>query len=177
MFMILITRYRELYDYECSANAQLLTMIESVPEISRTDPRFQRSLNLCAHLALGRENWLSVMAAERRELATWFEADATLESLRPRFAALEKRWGAYLAALTDDQLEDTFTFMEGNGVTYRVLIEGQLIQLNGHACYHRGQVALLVDMLGGTTVDTDYIDWIYFRDLRYGEVTEAVGEG
>ena len=132
MFMILITRYRELYDYECSANAQLLTMIESVPEASRTDPRFQRALSLAAHLAACRENWLTWMAGEEREIALWFETDTALESLRPRYATIEQRWVAYLAALTDDQLEDTFTFMEGNGVTYRVLIEGQLIQLNGY---------------------------------------------
>ncbi|WP_395144525.1 DinB family protein [Armatimonas sp.] len=166
--MILITRYRELYDYECSANAQMLTMIESIPEISRTDPRFQRALNLAAHLAACRENWLTWMAGEEREIALWFETDTALESLRPRYAAIEQRWVAYLAALAEDQLQATFTFTEADGNTYRVLTEGQIIQLNGHTCYHRGQIVLLVDQLGGETVDTDYIDWVYPRDPRYG---------
>jgi uncharacterized damage-inducible protein DinB len=163
--------YAHLYDYERAANAQMLTMLESVPEAQRTDPRFQRALGIAAHLAACRENWLTWMAGEERPIESWFETDTALESLRPRFAALEERWSGYLAALPESLLQETFRFLEGNGVTYRVVREGQLIQLSGHACYHRGQVALLVDELGGETVDTDYIDWVYPRDPRYGEVT------
>ena len=165
--MYLLTRYRELYDYERACNAKMLAMIESVPSEHRSDPRFQRAINLAAHLAACRENWLTWMAGEECAIAPWFEAEAALESLRPRFAAIEKRWVAYLAALTDDQLHMTFSFLEGDGNTYRVPTEAQIIQLDGHACYHRGQVVLLVDQLGGETVDTDYIDWAYERDPRF----------
>ncbi len=168
MFMNGINHYRELYDYERDANDKMLTMIESVPEARRTDPRFPRTLGIAAHLAACRENWLTWMAGEDRPIELWFETDTTLEPLRPRYAALEERWVAYLAALTDEDLAATFTFTEADGNTYRVVRGGQLTQLVGHACYHRGQVVLLVDMLGGTTVDTDYIDWVYPRDPRYG---------
>ena len=34
----------------------------------------------------------------------------------------------------------------------------QIEQLAGHAAYHRGQIALLVDQLGGEVQDTDYAD-------------------
>lgn len=170
MFMNGIAHCRELYDYERHANDKMLTMISSVPEASRTDPRFQRTLTIAAHLAACRENWLTWMAGEERPIVPWFETDTRLETLRPRYAALEEHWVTYLAALTNDDLEATFSFTEADGNTYRVVRGGQLTQLEGHACYHRGQVALLVDMLGGTTVDTDYIDWIYPRDPRYGVV-------
>lgn len=170
LFITRITQYRELYDYERDANDKMLTMLESVPEASRTDPRFSRALTIAAHLAACRENWLTWMAGEDRPIGWWFEKDVTLESLRPRYAVSEERWVAYLAALTDDDLEVTFSFKEGDGNTYRVVRSGQLTQLEGHACYHRGQVVLLVDMHGGTTVDTDYIDWVYPRDPRYGVV-------
>ncbi|MGC4045162.1 MAG: DinB family protein [Armatimonas sp.] len=43
-------------------------------------------------------------------------------------------------------------------------IEVQIVQLIGHAPYHRGQVALLVDQLGGEVVDTDYADWWWYRN-------------
>jgi uncharacterized damage-inducible protein DinB len=49
-------------------------------------------------------------------------------------------------------------FSEGEG-EFSLPIEVQIVQLIGHASYHRGQVALLVDQLGGETVDTDYADW------------------
>ncbi len=35
----------------------------------------------------------------------------------------------------------------------------QAVTLAGHASCHRGQIALLVDQLGGETVDTDYVYW------------------
>jgi uncharacterized damage-inducible protein DinB len=44
-----------------------------------------------------------------------------------------------------------------------VPVEVQVIQLFGHASYHRGQIALLVDQLGGEVVDTDYVDWWWAR--------------
>jgi uncharacterized damage-inducible protein DinB len=161
-----LDRHRQLYDYERDCNAKLLTMIESVPEPQRTDARFQQAVNLAAHLAVCRENWLSWMNDEGLPVLPWFEADADLSALRLRFAALEERWVTYLAALTDDGLERVFTFAEGGG-EWRWYVEGQIIQLTGHASYHRGQIALLVDQLGGTTVNTDYADWAYERDPRF----------
>ena len=168
--MNMTAHYSHLYDYERDTNDKMLTMIESVPEARRTDPRFQQAVNLAAHLAACRENWLTWMAGEEREIALWFETETVLESLRPRYAALEERWSVYLAVLPEDLLQVTFTFTEADGNTYQVVREGQIIQLNGHACYHRGQIVLLVDQLGGATVDTDYIDWAYERDPRYGVI-------
>ena len=50
-------------------------------------------------------------------------------------------------------------------------ILGQLMQLVGHSYYHRGQIALLVDQLGGTTTDTDYFYWMVAQDReRWPEI-------
>ncbi len=141
-------------------------MIESVPDSQRIDARFQQALNLAAHLAVCRENWLNWLNDEGLPVSSWFETDADLASLRVRFAAIETRWVAYLAGLTDTDLERVFTFADG-GEEWPWYVEGQVIQLAGHASYHRGQVVLLVDQLGGTTVDTDYGDWAYARDPRF----------
>jgi len=53
---------------------------------------------------------------------------------------------------------------------YRWSIEGQIVQLVGHAFYHRGQIAQIVDDLGGSTVDTDYLFWAYVKNPRYGKI-------
>ncbi len=89
----------------------------------------------------------------------WWDERADLAPLRPRFAALESRWTDYLARLTAEQLAQDFEFTESDGERYRLPVEVQTVQLLGHASYHRGQIALLVDQLGGETVDTDYADW------------------
>ena len=81
-------------------------------------------------------------------------------------AALESQWTDYLARLDEGRLAQDFTFTESNGESFSLPIEVQIVQLIGHSAYHRGQVALLVDQLGGETVDTDYADWWYNQRER-----------
>lgn len=154
-----LERYRELYEYEKDCNLKMLSMLESVPDANRSDARFQRAVTLADHLAAGREKWLDYMDGEGRNQIAWWDERCELAALRPRFAALESQWTDYLARLEEDQLARDFEFSESNGERFRLPIEVQIVQLIGHASYHRGQVALLVDQLGGETVDTDYTDW------------------
>lgn len=151
-----IERFRELYEYEKDCNSKMLTMIESVPEANRTDARFHQSVTLAAHLAFCREYWLHLMHGGEKSQGEWFEKTADLLALRPRFAAIEARWTHYLANLDDSGLPREFEVSFGE---YRMdwYVEGQIFQLLCHAPYHRGQIALLVDQLGGETVDTDYL--------------------
>lgn len=162
----MIERYRHWYQHERDSNAKMLAMLESVPAGSRDAPRFIRAVSLAAHLAACRENWLEMMRGAEQSGAWWPDGVA-LDSLRPRFAAMEAAWASYLAGLTDADLEADFTFGDG-GASYRWNTEGQIFQLAGHAYYHRGQIAQLVDALGGETVDTDYADWAIPQDPRWG---------
>ena len=154
-----LERYRQLYEYEKDCNCKMLTMLESVPEANRADARFQQAVNLAAHLVACRENWLEHIIGGSLNIVDWFEKASDLATLPPRFAALEARWTDYLANLSDAQTEQDFEFLE-NGERFQLSTEVQIIQLVCHAPYHRGQIALLVDQLGGETVDTDYVYWI-----------------
>ena len=158
--MSLIERYRTFYAHEKDCNDKMLTMLESVPEAGRGDDRFQRAVNIAGHLAACRENWRTCMDEGRQDWVPWFETQCDLATLRPRFAALEAKWTDYLARLDETTLAQSFAFAD-NGETFRIPTEVQVAQLVGHAFYHRGQVALLVDQLGGETVDTDYVDWVW----------------
>ncbi len=157
--MSLLEHYRGLYAYEKDCNRKMLAMLELVPEANRTDARFQQAVTLADHLAACREKWLDYMEGKGPNQAAWWDAQCELATLRPRFAALESRWTDYLARLNADQLAQDFEFTELNGERFRLPVEVQIVQLIGHASYHRGQVALLVDQLGGETTDTDYADW------------------
>ena len=159
--MSLIERYRVLYEHEKDCNHKMLAMLDSVPEANRRDARFQRAVTLADHLAAGREKWLDYMDGEGQNQIAWWNEQCDLATLRPRFAALESQWTAYLARLDDDQLAQNFEITESNGESFRIPIAVQTEQLVGHAAYHRGQIALLVDQLGGETVDTDYVDWCW----------------
>lgn len=75
-----------------------------------------------------------------------------------------------MRSLSEEALSKDFEFPASDGKRYRWSIEGQIVQLVGHAFYHRGQIVLLVDELGGKTEDTDYLFWAYKRDPRYGVI-------
>jgi uncharacterized damage-inducible protein DinB len=158
-----LERYRELYEYEMDCNSKMLEMIESVAEANRSDERFQKAVSLAGHLAACRENWLDRMAEDGSNQTEWYDADCSLSGLKERFAVLQERWARYFVELTDEARESDFSFTMRNGERGTIPIEVQIFQLICHAPYHRGQVALLVDQLGGETVDTDYLYWT-FRD-------------
>ena len=52
-----------------------------------------------------------------------------------------------------------FEWQFPDGRRFRWDVEGVLTQTFGHAWYHRGQIATIVNGLGGKPVDTDYIYW------------------
>ena len=156
--MALLEHYRECYEHEKDSDRKMLTMIESVPEANRGDARFPQALSIASHLAGCREYWLNHMDGESAGQAAQYDGPRDLAALGPRFAAIQARWTGYLARLDDDRLAQDFEFSE-EGQTFRLPVEVQTVQLFGHAAYHRGQVALLVDQLGGEVVDTDYADW------------------
>ncbi len=160
--MSLLDRYRAQYEYEKDCNAKMLAMLDLVPDARRSDARFQQAVTLAGHLAACRENWLDHMAGEGRNQVAWRDKQCDLAALPSRFAALERAWTDYLARLQEDRLAQDFAFTD-NGERFSLPNEVQIVQLFGHASYHRGQVALLVDQLGGETVDTDYADWWWAR--------------
>ena len=51
LLMSPLERDRDLYEYEKDCNAKMLTMIGSVTEANRSDARFQKAIDLAAHLA------------------------------------------------------------------------------------------------------------------------------
>jgi len=157
-----IEHYRHWYEHEKHANKAMLKMLNSVPQEKRADPRFQQAVTLADHLAACRDNWLARMNNGASTQTAWWRKDAKLEDLRARYKKTEKKWTDYLAGLKDRNLDRDFDFVDSSGkFGYRWNIEGQIIQLVGHAFYHRGQISLLVDQLGGKTVDTDYLFWEY----------------
>ena len=167
-----IDLHRTMYEHEKAANERMLGMLESVPEDRRDDERFQKAVTLVAHLAACRENWLDRMINDSAAQTDWWPTDVAIGGLRERYAVLERRWTDYHVGLRDEDLDVDFEFPIGGGKRYRWNVEGQIVQMAGHGPYHRGQVAPLVDQLGGAMVDTDYLYWATMTNPERWKVVE-----
>ena len=157
--MSLLAHYRGLLEHEKDCNLKMLAMLESISVEQRSDAKFQRAVNIAGHLVACRENWLDYMNGNGTKLSSWFEDSCDYTLLAGRYASSEAAWEAYLAGLDDVTFAQDFEFAVSETERFSFPVEIQVVQLAGHAWYHRGQVALLVDQLGGVTVDTDYADW------------------
>ncbi|MGI8922585.1 MAG: DinB family protein [Fimbriimonadales bacterium] len=162
----MIERYRRWHEHERDANDKMIAMLESVPQEQQGDPRFARAVDYAAHIGGCRVNWLDRIEG-REPTVDWFPENTPLESLGPLFEKSEARW---LDPLSDDDLNRDFEYNARDGSRYRWYVVGQIVQLFGHAFYHRGMVAMIVDDLGGAKVDTDYLFWAFDQDERYGRI-------
>ena len=154
----LADRFRKWYEHERDCNTKIVQMLASVPEPRRSEPHFEKALAKATHLITAREIWLKRLGHFDGAPAGWDVPTATLADLPARFARIEGAWVKYLEGLSDADLAARFEF-GGSFGRYRWDIEGLLTQVNGHAWYHRGQIASLVAELGGKAVDSDYIFW------------------
>ena len=150
----------------------MLKMLHGVPLTSRQDETFIRAVKLAAHLVACRTNWLDRMTTGGKSTYQWWP-DGDIETLDSELLEMETSWEVYLASLTDDDLDQDLEFPSGEN-RFRWNIEGQLRQLVGHAFYHRGQIAILVEQLGGEACDTDYLFWAYQQEpRRWGKVLSS----
>jgi len=153
----LADRFRRWYEHERDCNAKIVQMLASTPIEQRGRPEFEKALGRATHLITAREIWLSRLGHYDAAPASWNTPTATLDELPQRFERIEKAWTQYLERLDDAALAQTFEFGRPGQGRWRWNVEGILTQVNGHAWYHRGQIASLVAAAGGKAIDSDYI--------------------
>ena len=153
-----IDLYRHAFAHETVANHQMLKMLQSVPAGQRTDERFARAVQIAHHMATCRQGFLAVIEGVSDLLPRPSPEIPDSDRLQELFLEMESGWQDFLDRAVDERIDGRFVFSD-NGEKWSLSLEAQLFQLIGHAAYHRGQVILLVDQLGGETFDTDYIEW------------------
>jgi uncharacterized damage-inducible protein DinB len=164
--------FRKWYEQEIDGDQKILSMLESVPEEKCGSEEFLRAVNLAVHLVACRTNWLARIQGRPEDAGDWWPNFESVEGLRKRLTEAEICRKAYLDQLTQEEFERDFEYRLADGKHYRWNVGGQLMQLVGHAFYHRGQIALIVDQLGGAMVDTDYLYWVMAKDSRYGRIRD-----
>lgn len=159
---------RELLLYTLWADRRMLAAVREVrPEdLTRdTGVSFGSLLGTMAHMLGAQRIWLARFAglsldrvpglADFPDLQTWIDGwEETASGIE-----------AFLATLTDEQLEAPITWTTTQGVTHTRPLWQPVVHLANHTTYHRGQVVSLLRQMGYKANSTDLI---YFWIERAG---------
>jgi uncharacterized damage-inducible protein DinB len=81
----------------------------------------------------------------------------SMDAVVTQFATIEAERAAWLATLTEADLDRPHTFRLLNGQEDRQVLSSQLLHLVNHSTYHRGQIAGMLRQVGATPLATDLI--------------------
>lgn len=160
---------RELLLYTLWADGQMLAAVRQVEETRPEDltrdtgVSFGSLLGTMAHMLGALRIWHGRFSgaplARVPGLADFPDLPAWIESWEETAAAIE----AFLATLTDEQLEAPLTWTTTDGKnTYTRPLWQPVLHLANHATYHRGQVVSLLRQMGYPPKPTDLV--YYFID-------------
>ncbi len=151
-----LAHFRSLLDYDRRATELTLASIDSVTPEQRTNPAFARARGIIAHVQSARHEWLARLGHLPRRAWVMFP-DWSTEQTRDDARRLDTAWAAYLATITEDELDTPIAYSSVEGVRWVSRTADILTHVLNHATYHRGQVAMLVKACGGTPASTDFI--------------------
>ena len=83
-----------------------------------------------------------------------------LEELARKWREVEAGQDAYIATLTQEQMEAPLSYVAFSGDSFTRELGDALLHLANHGTYHRGQVATLLRQLGQKAASTDYLRFI-----------------
>ncbi|EAQ79053.1 DinB family protein [Blastopirellula marina] len=160
MSRILINQYVRWLEYEQDAHAKTLAALSAVPVEKQEEPEFKKAIRIMAHLAVARHKWMVRFGRALDMHTNFFPDDWTLDTLAAELAASHQLWEGYLGSVEEDaELGEYFEYVSSDASPCRSMIGDVVTQLFGHSWYHRGQVAMLVKMLGGEPAATDFVYW------------------
>ena len=135
-------------------------MMDSVPSEKRNDFQFEKAMSLMTHIFIARQRWL-------HRIGKYPAADGgsdirvtTIPELLQLKSMTETSWSEYLLNIGDQELGRVIEYRRVDGTQRVNTLEDILTHLCYHGMYHRGQIVLLVNSLGGNVEDTDYIYWV-----------------
>lgn len=157
-----------LYDYTYWARDRVLRAAHQLTLEQYVTPLVTGQASIRATLvhALSVErNWR--MRCQERVSPTGPLAEAdypTLEILTELWHEEEARMRGYLAALTDEALQETMHYQTTTGVPFEHPLWQALFQAINHGTQHRSEVALLLTAYGASPGNLDFV--VYLREMR-----------
>lgn len=163
--------FRLLYDFNTWANNRTLDSCAALtPEQLTRDlgSSFKSVRDTLAHIYgaewVWLERWHGRVPSGLPSAADFLD----LETLRRRFADIDRNLVDYIASLTTDDLTRVLTVKSSSGATFSQPLWQMLQHLANHGSYHRGQVATMLRQLGAKATGTDLIGFYRERIAKAG---------
>jgi uncharacterized damage-inducible protein DinB len=148
------------FDYGYWANARFLAVISQL-----TPEQFTQNVagsygsirNTLVHMLSAEWGWLDRCGGPPRGAALKADDFPTLESVVTAWSQVERHLRAFLANLTDDELGRVVEFTLPQTGTRAALLGDLLEHAANHGVHHRGQIALLLRVLGYAPGNVDLL--------------------
>lgn len=144
-----------MIDHQIWANKRLLEAMRAGGADNR------EALKLFRHLAIAEQVWIARLNGESSAHLVLWSDDGSLEEIESLLAGNEERYAAYLAALTEEKLDEILVYANQSGAAFRTPIRDILTHVALHGQYHRGQVNRAIRQASGEPAALDYI--VYSR--------------
>jgi uncharacterized damage-inducible protein DinB len=152
---------RRLYDYSYWANRTLFHVMDQMAAEQFTQAvagSYGSVRNTMVHVLSAEWGWLERCGGPPRGPQLSADDYPTVAALAGAWAMVEAHMRGFLDSLRDDDLDRLVEFVVPRGHEKRIMSVGELLQhAANHGVHHRGQVALLIRLLGYTPGNVDML--------------------
>lgn len=148
-----------LWDYNYWANRRLLATAEQCAQeelSNKFDYAWDSILRTMAHVLGAEWAWLHRIKGVSPTSLLDKDQFSTLDLLRRRWEEEEETMRAYLAGLTDADLEQVIEYKDTRGTEMSRKLWEILVHVVNHGTQHRAEVALYLTNLGHSPGDMDF---------------------
>ena len=162
---------RRLYEYHEWADERLLEAAARAPEealLREAEIPFGNVRDNMLHILGSQVSWLMRWTGEPPQLAR-LEDDRVAEGLARSFEWAHERLRAYIASLTEEQMQAPVKFTEfdrGKAHELERPMWEMLLSVGSHGTSHRGEVAVELTAAGASPGEIDYSEFAWRRGLR-----------
>ncbi len=161
--------FRLLYDYDAWANHRILEACAALtPEQFTRDlgSSFRSVRDTLVHACGASAIWLERWHGRSPGSIPGSEAYPDLESVRRRYAEVERNLLDYVASLTSEDIQRVVEFKSFAGAPMAEPLWQCLQHVANHGTYHRGQITTMLRQLGAKPVGTDLIGFYRERAAK-----------
>jgi len=161
----MIDELRELFAYNRWANHRILDAAAKLSaealdkDLGSSFPSVRATL---AHILSAEWVWLSRWKGTSPTGVPDSWDLSTLDSIRKRWAEVEREQQEFIDALGEDDLRRAVSYRNIKGQPFTSTMAQMLRHVVNHSTYHRGQVVTMLRQLGAEAVSTDLIT--YYRE-------------